>query len=149
MKCPFCGHAETQVAETRLIDDATGIRRRRRCTACDKRFTTFERADLGFPLIIKSDHSRVEYQRSKVYASMAIATRKRPVSAQDIEAAIARLEEQLLASGKKEVTSDHIGTLVMHELKQLDQVAYIRFASVYRNFQDIGEFRTMVEEFQK
>lgn len=149
MKCPFCGHTDTQVAETRLVDDATGIRRRRKCVKCEKRFTTYERADLGFPLIMKKDNSRVEYQRQKVLASMAVATRKRPVTAQQIEAAITRLEEALLASGKKEVPSDFVGTLVMRELKQLDHVAYIRFASVYRDFQDVGDFRTLVEEFKE
>lgn len=117
--------------------------------ACEKRFTTFERADLGFPLIVKKDDSRVEYLRQKVQASMAVATRKRPVTAQQIDAAIARLEEELLASGRKEVPSDFIGALVMRELRQLDKVAYIRFASVYRDFQDVGDFRTLVDEFQQ
>lgn len=149
MKCPFCGHDGTQVAETRLADDAISVRRRRRCVACEKRFTTFERADLGFPLIVKKDDSRVEYLRQKVQASMIVATRKRPVTAQQIDAAIARLEEELLASGRKEVPSDFIGALVMRELRQLDKVAYIRFASVYRDFQDVGDFRTLVEEFQQ
>lgn len=149
MKCPFCGHDGTQVAETRLADDAVAVRRRRRCVACEKRFTTFERVDMGFPLIVKKDNSRVEYLRQKVQASMAVATRKRPVTAQQIESAITRLEEELLASSRKEVPSDFIGALLMRELKQLDKVAYIRFASVYRDFQDVGDFRTLVDEFQE
>ena len=149
MKCPFCAHLETQVVETRISEDADFIRRRRQCGACEKRFTTYERADVTFPTIVKKDGRRIEYKHIKVLNSMNLALRKRPVSTELIEAAIERIEEKLLSLGLREVASNHIGELVMRELKKLDKVAYIRFASVYRSFEDIDEFRALVDEVKR
>ena len=149
MKCPFCSHLETQVVETRISEDADFIRRRRQCAACDKRFTTYERADVTFPAIVKKDGRRIEYKHTKVLGSMNLALRKRPVSTELIDSAIERIEEKLLTLGLREVASNHIGELVMRELKKLDKVAYIRFASVYRSFEDIDEFRALVDEVKR
>ena len=146
MKCPFCSHSETQVVETRIGDDGDVIRRRRQCGACEKRFTTYERPDVSFPAIVKKDGRRIEYERGKLRASMKLALRKRPVSTEQQDSAIERIEENLLGQAQKEVSSSRLGELVMLELKKLDKVAYIRFASVYRNFEDIDEFRTLVDE---
>lgn len=149
MKCPFCGHPETQVVETRLGDDGVIIRRRRRCGACDKRFTTYERPEVSFPAVVKKDGRRIEYDRSKLQGSFNLALRKRPVSTEQVDSAIERIEEKLLNLGQREVLSSRIGELVMRELKKLDKVAYVRFASVYRSFEDIDEFRALVDEVRK
>ena len=149
MKCPFCGNLETQVAETRISEEADFIRRRRQCTACEKRFTTYERPDVTFPAIVKKDGRRIEYKRNKIHSSMNLALRKRPVSIEQVDTAIERIEEKLLSLGLKEVASTRLGELVMRELKKLDKVAYIRFASVYRNFEDIDEFRALVDEVKR
>lgn len=149
MKCPFCGHSETQVIETRISEDGDFIRRRRQCGACDKRFTTYERPDVNFPSIVKKDGRRIEYDRQKLIASMQLALRKRPVSTEQIDSAIERIEEKLLNLGLREVPSTRIGELVMRELKKLDKVAYVRFASVYRSFEDIDEFKTLVDEVRR
>ena len=149
MKCPFCGHLETQVVETRISEDADFIRRRRQCGACEKRFTTYERPDVTFPAIVKKDGRRIEYKRSKILGSMNLALRKRPISTEQIDSAIERIEEKLLSLGIREVASNRIGELVMRELKKLDKVAYIRFASVYRSFEDIDEFRALVDEVRR
>ena len=149
MKCPFCGNLETQVVETRVSEDADFIRRRRQCGACEKRFTTYERPDVTFPAIVKKDGRRIEYKRSKILGSMNLALRKRPVSTEQIDSAIERIEEKLLGLGVREVVSNRIGELVMRELKKLDKVAYIRFASVYRSFEDIDEFKTLVDEVRR
>jgi transcriptional repressor NrdR len=146
MKCPFCGHTSTQVLDTRMSEDADTIRRRRRCEACDKRFTTYERIELTFPAVVKKNGSRVDYARGKLQDSMRLALRKRPVSSEAVEQAIGHIEEKLLASGEKEVLSSFVGELVMRELKRLDKIAYIRFASVYRSFEDVSEFREMLDE---
>ena len=146
MKCPFCSHAETQVVETRMSEDGDSIRRRRQCASCEKRFTTYERPDVTFPAIVKKDGRRIEYERAKLLASMKLALRKRPVSIEQIDHAIERMEEQLLNLGVREVPSTRLGELVMQELKKLDKVAYVRFASVYRSFEDIDEFKTLVDE---
>ena len=146
MKCPFCAHAETQVVETRESEEGDSIRRRRRCMACDKRFTTYERPDVSFPTIVKKDGRRIEFERAKLKASMQLALRKRPVSADAVDAALQRIEEKLRSSGEREILSGQIGELVMHELKRLDKIAYIRFASVYRSFEDIAEFRDAIDE---
>jgi len=146
MKCPFCSHPDTQVVETRVSEDGGFIRRRRRCASCDKRFTTYERPDVTFPAIVKKDGRRIEYERAKLMASMKLALRKRPVSTEQVDGAVERIEEKLLNLGLREVLSTRIGELVMHELKKLDKVAYVRFASVYRSFEDIDDFRTLVEE---
>ena len=149
MKCPFCSHQETQVVETRVAEDGDFIRRRRQCGSCEKRFTTYERPDVNFPSIVKKDGRRIEFERAKLIASMKLALRKRPVSTEQVDAAIERIEEKLLSLGLREVQSTRIGELVMRELKKLDKVAYVRFASVYRNFEDIDEFRTLVDEVSK
>jgi transcriptional repressor NrdR len=149
MKCPFCGSTDTQVVETRVAEDGDFIRRRRQCTECEKRFTTYERPDLTFPAIVKKDGRRIEYERDKLRASMNLALRKRPVSTEQIDAAVERIEEKLLNLGVREVPSSRIGELVMRELRKLDKVAYVRFASVYRSFEDIDEFKTLVDEVRK
>ena len=149
MKCPFCANLETQVVETRISEDADFIRRRRQCGACEKRFTTYERPDVTFPAIVKKDGRRIEYKRSNIMGSMNLALRKRPVSTEQIDSAIERIEEKLLSLGLREVQSTRLGELVMRELKKLDKVAYIRFASVYRNFEDIDEFRALVDEVRR
>ena len=149
MKCPFCSHAETQVVETRVAEDGVFVRRRRQCSACEKRFTTYERPEVNFPAIVKKDGRRVEYTREKLLGSFKLALRKRPVSTAQIDAAIEGIEETLLNLGLREVPSSRIGELVMRELKKLDKVAYIRFASVYRSFEDIDEFKTLVDEVRK
>jgi transcriptional repressor NrdR len=149
MKCPFCGNQETQVVETRVSEDGDFIRRRRQCGSCEKRFTTYERPDVNFPSIVKKDGRRIEFERTKLVASMKLALRKRPVSTEQVDAAIERIEENLLNLGLREVQSTRIGELVMRELKKMDKVAYVRFASVYRNFEDIDEFRTLVDEVNR
>ena len=149
MKCPFCSHVDTQVVETRMSEDGDSIRRRRQCGSCQKRFTTYERPDVSFAAIVKKDGRRIEYERAKLLASMKLALRKRPVSTEQVDSAVERIEENLLSQGVRELPSDRIGELVMRELKKLDKVAYVRFASVYRNFEDIDEFKTLVDEVQR
>lgn len=146
MRCPFCSHSETQVVETRIAEDGGSVRRRRQCSACEKRFTTYERPDVSFPAIVKKDSRRIEYERAKLLASMKLALRKRPVSTSQVDAAVERIEETLLNLGLREVASNRIGELVMLELKKLDKIAYVRFASVYRSFEDIDDFKTLVDE---
>ena len=149
MKCPFCSHADTQVVETRISEDGDSIRRRRQCGSCQKRFTTYERPDVSFPSIVKKDGRRIEYERAKLLASMKLALRKRPVSTEQVDGAVERIEENLLSLGVRELPSARIGELVMRELKKLDKVAYVRFASVYRSFEDIDEFKTLVDEVRR
>ena len=149
MKCPFCGHLETQVVETRMSEDGDSIRRRRQCGACEKRYTTYERPDVSYPNVVKKDGRRTEFQHSKLVSSMALALRKRPVSTEQLENAVERIEEKLMSLGAREVPSTRLGELVMRELKKLDKVAYIRFASVYRSFEDIDEFKSLVDEVSK
>lgn len=145
MKCPFCGHTETQVVETRLAEDAAFIRRRRQCHGCEKRFTTYERPEVSFPTVVKKDGRRVDYVSNKLRGSFVLALRKRPVSVEQIDRAIERIEEKLLNLGVREVPSSHLGEMVMQELQHLDKVAYVRFASVYRSFTDIDEFKMLVD----
>ena len=149
MKCPFCSHADTQVVETRISEDGGFIRRRRQCASCQKRFTTYERPDVTFPAIVKKDGRRIEYERAKLLASMKLALRKRPVSTEQVDGAVERIEEKLLMQGVRELPSARLGELVMRELKKLDKVAYVRFASVYRSFEDIDEFKTLVDEVRR
>lgn len=149
MKCPYCHHPETQVVDTRVPDEGDSIRRRRRCASCDKRFTTYERIELSMPVIVKKNGSRSEYETRKLRASLMLALRKRPVPADAVDTAILRIEEKLLASGEKEVISAHLGELVMRELKRLDKIAYIRFASVYKSFEDVSEFEDAIIEAKK
>ena len=149
MKCPFCGHGDTQVVETRVAEEGLFIRRRRRCPQCDKRFTTYERPEVTFPAVVKKDGRRIDYEPSKLRDSFALALRKRPVSTEQVDAAMERIEEKLLNLGVREVPSHRLGEMVMRELKKLDKVAYIRFASVYRSFEDIDEFKTLVDEVRR
>jgi transcriptional repressor NrdR len=137
---------ETQVVETRVAEDADFIRRRRQCAHCEKRFTTYERPDVNFPAVVKKDGPRIDFDRAKLRASMMLALRKRPVSTEQIDGAVLRIEEKLLASGLREIPSSRIGELVMRELKKLDKVAYVRFASVYRSFEDVDEFRQLLRD---
>ena len=146
MHCPYCGHHETQVAETRESDEGDAIRRRRRCLHCEKRFTTYERIEIALPAVVKKDGGRVEVDPAKLHASMLLALRKRPVSIEQIDAAIERIREKLLTSGAREVPSSRLGELVMRELKRIDKVAYVRFASVYRSFEDVDEFRQLIRD---
>ena len=146
MRCPFCSHPDTHVAETRESDEGDVIRRRRRCPACDKRFTTYERAELAMPAVVKKDGSRSEFDRAKIRASMLLALRKRPVSIDQVDAALSRIEEKLLATAANELPSSKIGEMVMRELKKLDKVAYVRFASVYRSFEGVDEFSRLIKD---
>ena len=148
MKCPFCGDPNTQVTDPRENEDGDVVRRRRRCVACDKRFTTYERIDLKMPHIVKRNGNRSEFDHAKLSGSMKLALRKRPVASEAVEAAIGRIEARLLSMGESEVASEKVGELVMRELKKLDKVAYIRFASVYRNFADVDEFSEVIREVQ-
>jgi transcriptional repressor NrdR len=146
MRCPFCSHEDTQVAETRESDEGDVVRRRRRCLNCEKRFTTYERTEIAMPMVVKKDGSRVEYDPNKLRASMTLALRKRTVSVEQIDAALDRIQEKLLASGAKELPSARLGELVMRELKRIDKVAYVRFASVYREFEDVDAFRQLIRD---
>ncbi len=148
MKCPFCSSFDTQVIDSRVSEEGDTIRRRRRCTGCDRRFTTYERIDLLMPAVVKRNGSRIEYDPAKLRASLDLALRKRPVNTTDVDAAVVRIQESLLVSGLREVESSYLGELVMNELKKLDHVAYVRFASVYKSFQNINEFVKEIDEIQ-
>jgi transcriptional repressor NrdR len=145
MHCPFCGHEETKVTDSRLAGGGAQIRRRRECLSCGERFTTFESAELVMPLVVKSDQRRVPFDEAKLRSGMVKALEKRPVSGEAIDAAVSRIGHKLRNLGEREVTSREIGELVMEELHHLDEVAYVRFASVYRSFQDIEAFRHEIE----
>ncbi|AEY00906.1 transcriptional regulator NrdR [Oceanimonas sp. GK1] len=140
MHCPFCNATETKVIDSRLVGDGLQVRRRRECNACRERFTTFETAELVMPRIIKTSGIREPFNEDKLEAGMQRALEKRPVSTEAIEQAISRIKSRLRATGEREVPSELVGNLVMEELKQLDKVAYIRFASVYRCFEDLRQF---------
>ena len=146
MRCPFCSFEETQVVETRESDEGDVVRRRRKCQGCDKRFTTYERAEIALPSVVKKDGTRAEFDAGKIRASMSLALRKRPVSVEQIDAAMERIQDKLLNSGAKEVPSTRLGELVMRELKRIDKVAYVRFASVYREFEDVDAFRQLIRD---
>ena len=146
MKCPFCGAADTTVADTRINEDGDIVRRRRRCLSCEKRFSTYERAEIRLPQVVKKNGSRVDFSRDKLSASLWLALRKRPVTVEAVDEAIVRIEEKLLVLGEREIPSEKIGEMVMRELKKLDKVAYVRFASVYRNFEDVDAFSELVRE---
>jgi transcriptional repressor NrdR len=149
MRCPFCKHNDTQVVDSRVSEEGDSIRRRRRCPACDKRFTTYETAELRMPQIVKSNGYREEFKEDKLRTGFKRALHKRPVSAELVEAAVERVKQRLLSLGEREVDSRRIGEMVMKELYKLDKVAYIRFASVYRSFQDVDDFRDAIKEVQK
>ncbi|HKZ74304.1 MAG TPA: transcriptional regulator NrdR [Steroidobacteraceae bacterium] len=145
MHCPFCGHEETKVIDSRLAGEGRQIRRRRECLACSERFTTFESAELVMPLVVKSDRSREPFDEAKLRGGMMKALEKRPVAQEAVEAAVSSICHKLRALGEREVHSRAIGELVMDELRHLDEVAYVRFASVYRSFQDVEAFRDEIE----
>ncbi|MCP5268301.1 MAG: transcriptional repressor NrdR [Zoogloeaceae bacterium] len=146
MKCPFCGAVDTTVVDTRINDDGDIVRRRRRCLSCDKRFTTYERAEIRLPQVVKKNGYRVDYDREKLAASFWLALRKRPATTEAVDGAINRIEEKLLVLGEREIGSEKLGEMVMRELKKLDKVAYIRFASVYRDFEDVDDFSDAIRE---
>ncbi|WP_114417702.1 transcriptional regulator NrdR [Marinospirillum perlucidum] len=146
MHCPFCGAEETKVSDSRLVAGGDQVRRRRQCVACSERFTTYETAELLMPRVVKRDGSREVFDENKLRAGLARALEKRPVDTETLEAALERIRQQLLARGEREVPSLQVGELVMQQLKRLDQVAYIRFASVYRQFKDLNEFRAEIDQ---
>ncbi len=148
MHCPFCGAEETKVIDSRLAGGGSQVRRRRECARCGERFTTYEVAELVMPRIIKSDGKREPYNADKLRSGIQRALEKRPVSADEVEAAIERIQHQLRARGEREVPSQLVGELVMAELRRLDQVAYVRFASVYRSFEDVNAFREEIDRLQ-
>ena len=141
MRCPFCGDGDTRVVDSRLAGEGSQVRRRRECMACGERFTTFESAELTLPRVIKRDGTRVPFDEDKLRSGMLRALEKRPVDSDRVEAALARIKHELVASGEREVRSRVVGERVMVALRDLDQVAYVRFASVYRSFSDVADFR--------
>lgn len=148
MHCPFCGHDETKVIDSRLAGEGQQVRRRRECLSCAERFTTFETAELVMPRIVKRDGTRVPFDENKLRVGMARALEKRPVETESMEAAIARIAHRLRATGEREVRSRQLGEWVMDELRELDQVAYVRFASVYRSFSDVNAFREEIDRLE-
>ncbi|WP_373777358.1 transcriptional regulator NrdR [Glaesserella sp.] len=148
MRCPFCSTEETKVVDSRLASDGFQIRRRRECHHCKERFTTFETAELIIPHIVKNNGNREPFDIQKLRAGLSRALEKRPVSADDLEKAINNIVHQLQATGEREVSSKFVGNLVLDALKQLDKVAYIRFASVYLSFDDITEFTKEIEKLR-
>lgn len=141
MHCPFCSADDTKVIDSRLVADGNSIRRRRECTTCGERFTTFEMAELVMPYVIKRDGTREPFNEDKLRRGLLRALEKRPVSAEQVESAISHIQHQLRTTGEREVPAKQVGEEVMTELKRLDAVAYVRFASVYRDFQDLSEFQ--------
>ncbi len=148
MKCPFCGAADTKVIDTRVAVDGSSVRRRRQCDSCNERFTTYEQADLIMPLIVKSDGTREKFNENKVRNGFTKALEKRPVSANQINNAINNVSKALRAKGEREVPARFVGELVMEELRRLDSVAYIRFASVYLSFSDLKDFGAEIAKLQ-
>jgi transcriptional repressor NrdR len=148
MRCPFCGAQDTKVIDSRLAGEGEQIRRRRECAVCKERFTTYETTELNLPRVVKNDGTRAPFDGRKLRAGMVRALEKRPVSTDQLEAAINRITRKLMAGGEREVPSLQIGELVMEELKQLDQVAYVRFASVYRQFEDVDAFREEIDRLK-
>lgn len=146
MRCPFCKHRDTRVIDSRLSGDGNTIRRRRACPKCDRRFTTYERVEDTVPVVVKKDGRREPFDRGKIVGGLKRACEKRPVSMETIEAIADRIERHAAESGSKEIPSAEIGTAVMNELHSIDQVAYVRFASVYRSFKDIDEFMYELED---
>jgi transcriptional repressor NrdR len=147
--CPFCSHEDTRVTDSRLAADGGQVRRRRECQKCGERFTTFETAELVMPRVIKGDGSREPFDEAKLRGGMIKALEKRPVESEAIDAAVARIGHRLLVLGEREVPARQIGELVMEELRHLDEVAYVRFASVYRSFQDAEAFRDAVDGLKR
>ena len=146
MKCPFCGAIDTQVIDSRVSEEGDSIRRRRRCAGCSKRFTTYETAELRMPQVVKQNGIREEFKREKLRTSFVRALHKRPVPTEYVDAAIQHIEQELLGLGEREVPARRVGEMVMAALYKLDKVAYIRFASVYRSFQDVEDFREVIQD---
>jgi len=149
MRCPFCGAQDTKVVDSRLFAEGDQVRRRRKCGVCKERFTTYESAELSLPRVVKRDGSRVPFDGRKMRSGMMRALEKRPVGTVELEAALARIQRRLVSGGEGEVSSRQIGELVMDELRGLDQVAYVRFASVYRKFEDVNAFREEIERLER
>lgn len=149
MQCPFCGAPDTRVIDSRLASDGTQVRRRRECAECEERFTTYETAMLSLPRIIKSDGTREPFDEAKLRTGILRALEKRPVDTERVEAAIAKIKRGLAAGGERELPSLEVGELVMQELRLLDHVAYIRFASVYRSFEDVRAFQEIVDQIER
>ena len=148
MHCPFCNHEDTKVIDSRLSGEGQQVRRRRECEKCGERFTTFESAELVMPRIVKNDGSREPFDEEKLRSGLMRALEKRPVSTEAMEEALARISHKLQVAGEREIKARQIGEWVMEELRSLDEVAYVRFASVYRSFQDVNEFREEIERLQ-
>ena len=148
MQCPFCNALDTRVIDSRLAEEGDAIRRRRECTSCDARFTTYERAELRLPQIVKSDGRREDFNEAKLRAGLSRALEKRPVDVEQIEALVVKLRRNLMTTGKREVASRQLGEWVMEALKEVDQIAYVRFASVYRSFQDLEAFSQELSKLQ-
>ncbi|SFD65577.1 transcriptional repressor NrdR [Thiohalospira halophila DSM 15071] len=149
MRCPFCGAADTRVVDSRLAQEGDAVRRRRACGECGERFTTFETAELTMPRIVKRDGSRETFDEAKLRAGIQHALEKRPVGADEVEAAVGRITRQLHSRGEREVSADLLGEWVMDELRAMDHVAYVRFASVYRSFEDIRAFRETIDRLER
>ncbi|MEO7343718.1 MAG: transcriptional regulator NrdR [Methylotenera sp.] len=149
MKCPFCGAGDTQVIDSRVNDEGDSIRRRRKCGACDKRFTTYETAELHMPQVVKTNGTREEFSREKLRLSFSRALHKRPVPTEYVDHALDRISQKLLSLGEREIPARTLGESVMHELKLMDKVAYIRFASVYRSFSDVDDFNDAIRDLDK
>jgi transcriptional repressor NrdR len=149
MHCPFCNADDTKVIDSRLVADGNQVRRRRECVSCAERFTTFETAELLMPRLIKQKGAREPFNEDKLRSGMQKALEKRPVSTEQIEEAIGRICHKLRARGEREVPSQMVGELVMEELRKLDEVAYVRFASVYRSFKDLNEFREAIDSIEQ
>jgi transcriptional repressor NrdR len=148
MKCPFCASTETQVIDSRVSEPGDSIRRRRRCLACQKRFTTYETVELRLPQVVKNDGTRSDFDISKIRNGFLRALHKRPVPTEYVDQAVDRIVSQVLALGEREILSRQVGEMVMQELYKLDKVGYIRFASVYRSFQDVSDFRDALKEVE-
>ena len=146
MKCPFCAELENKVIDSRLSNQGVVIRRRRECLGCQRRFTTYERVEEILPMVVKKDGRREAFDRAKVLSGLQLACQKRPVSAEQLEAVVDGIERRLQEMGEKEVPTSVIGETVMRELARLDEVAYVRFASVYRSFKDLGEFMSELKD---
>ncbi|MEX0943074.1 MAG: transcriptional regulator NrdR [Pseudomonadales bacterium] len=149
MHCPFCGDSETKVIDSRLVAEGDQVRRRRECQRCGERFTTFETAELVMPRVIKNNGSRQPFDEDKLRSGLLRALEKRPVDLETMESTINRIKHRLRATGEREVKTRDVGEMVMDELRELDDVAYVRFASVYRSFQDINEFKEEIERMGK
>ncbi|MEW7979966.1 MAG: transcriptional repressor NrdR [gamma proteobacterium symbiont of Phacoides pectinatus] len=149
MRCPFCGAQDTKVVDSRLFGEGDQVRRRRECTVCKERYTTYETAELTLPWVVKQDGSRVPFDGRKLATGLHRALEKRPVKTEEVDAVLNRIRRRILATGEREVESRQIGEWVMEELRALDQVAYVRFASVYRSFQDVNAFREEIEKLER